>query len=92
MVMFHGYYLQVFGSGTALALQIHEGIVLPHHLDMAPPANIGAAPPNLNPYTATGNDIIHLISFYNDTFEILADDILATHHKKLMLWLTDSLF
>ena len=59
---------EVVGSGMTLALQIYEGINLHHNIDVSPLANIGAALPNLSPFTVTSNKILHLISFYNKIF------------------------
>ena len=92
MAVFRWYYLQVIGSGTALALQIHGGIALPPNVDINPPADVGTAPANLNPFTASGNDILRLISFYNDTFGVIGADNLAARREKLMHWLTESFF
>jgi len=83
---------EVIGSGTALAQQIHGGAALPPNIDINPPANVGTAPPDLNPFSATNNDILRLISFYNDTFGIIDTDNLATCHEKLIHWLTERFF
>jgi hypothetical protein len=90
--MFHRYYLQAIGSGTPLAQQIHGGIAIPPNVDIIPPADLGTAPANLNPFAATGNDILRLISFYNDTFGVIGADNLAARREKLMHWLTESFF
>ena len=92
MAVFHQYCLQVSGSGTALAQQIHGDVALPPNVDVNPPVDVGTAPANLNPFAATGNDILRLISFYNDTFGVIGADNLAARREKLMHWLTESFF
>ena len=82
----------MIGSGTALARQIHGGIALPPNVDINPPANVGTAPGNLNPFAATGNDILRLVSFYNDAFGVTGADNLAARREKLVHWLTESFF
>jgi len=65
---------------------------LPPNVDINPPADVGTAPANLNPYAATGDDILRLISFYNDTFGVIGADNLAARREKLAHWLTESFF
>ena len=92
IIVFHWYCLQVIGSGTALAQRIHGGVALPPNVDINPPANIGTAPPNFNPFAASNEDILSLISFYNDAFGIVGVDNLSTRREKLMHYLTESFF
>ncbi|KAF8492668.1 hypothetical protein JB92DRAFT_3147430 [Gautieria morchelliformis] len=55
----HSHQKEVIGSGTALAQQINGG-ALPPNIDINPPANVGTAPGNLNPFAATDNEILCL--------------------------------
>lgn len=65
---------------------------MPPNVDVNPPADVGAAPANLNPFAAAGNDILRLVSFYNDTLGATGTDNLAARRAKLMHWLTESFF
>ncbi|KAF8511037.1 hypothetical protein JB92DRAFT_2831344 [Gautieria morchelliformis] len=74
----------VAGSGTALALalQIQAG-PFPPHADVNPPAAVGTAPPDINPLACSNTDILRLISFYNDTFGVVANDELHSKHGEM---------
>ena len=59
----------------------------------AQPANaaeLGTVPVPFNnmPSTYTHADILNLVIFYNDDFDILAADGISTRQDKLRLWLT----
>ena len=88
----HPYCIQVGGSGSALAMQLNGDQALPPNVDVDPPAAVGTAPANFNPFVATNNQIFRLISFYNETFGIVAADNLAIRREKLVHWLTEGFF
>ena len=66
------------------------GVLLYPNVDINPPADVGTALANLNPFAATNNDILRPISFYNDKFGVIGADNLAARRGKLMHWLTES--
>ncbi|KAF8509813.1 hypothetical protein JB92DRAFT_3119539 [Gautieria morchelliformis] len=93
---YHSHKKEIVGSRTALAQQIH-GTPLPLNVDIDPPADVGTAPPppppppTINPLAALNMDILRLITFYNDKFDIEATNQLPHHRAKLLHWMMDNL-
>ncbi|KAF8886348.1 hypothetical protein BD779DRAFT_1471205 [Infundibulicybe gibba] len=82
------------GNGVFLAKAVSQGLdaVTQRAITVRPntPPAIGAVPPNFNPdiNSYSDRDILNLIVFYNDNFEILPSDALRTRIEKFQRFLT----